>query len=442
MSANLPTNINICLGEDLAIDEYFTDLSFSTSIINFGDQTEITLNQQMPAPHKYEQAGDYTLSITLYYHCGIKTVSSNVHVTCCTSSFSFDDATICPNEDYTPNFEWTNPNNPIHPFTYVVNFGDNSSTVSLDPSTEFISPTHQYNQPGTYTVTITLTWGAGCSISLSRIVYVRRTGSIPDLSFPLYAVCSHLSCPCLQPKWEGPTTYILGTDFNADKYDFQIWDDNNTLVESKMGISLPSPSYTSGDIFHYFLMDEKCKHYHYQLVLENCSETRLFTGEIYVKGCVCSEITSICIENCCLIDFDFSDATIQLINGYIPDLQWGSSSDPLFPFTYNISYGDGTSFSELTPGTTFNPPAHNYSTPGTYAVTITIDWGNGCTITITRHVSVIDGYTILMISGIESRIKLEINNIEVEIYPNPTEDVIIIDFAVFCTSTALYCHAF
>jgi hypothetical protein len=194
--------------------------------------------------------------------------------------------------------------------------------------------------------------------------------------------------------WDGPSIGLqvnnsTPTDFNSDRYELDIWEynpSNNYSGPSQYQKSDDAPlsSFTTGDIYYQLHNTENsCHRYHFQLVLLNCSGSRLFTGDFIVNNCHYDANSNSCIEYCCFRDFSFNNKTICLGETYKPDdFQW-NAYDPISIFDETIDYGDGTAiYTNTDVSDIVIPPDHYYSMPGIYSVTITLDFkkSSGCII--------------------------------------------------------------
>ncbi len=167
----------------------FTDLSTtSNGTINqwqwdFGDGT--FGNTQNPV-HTYTSAGNYNVSLVVTNSNGCsKSLTKTQYVTIAngvTAGFSNNTSNSC-----TPpvNINFQNLSSGVGALTYLWNFGDGTTSTQLSPS-------HNYNSPGSYTVQLIVTNTTGCKDTIIRpnavvIGNVQTMFTAPD------SICSGVS---------------------------------------------------------------------------------------------------------------------------------------------------------------------------------------------------------------------------------------------------------
>ena len=112
---------------------------------NFGDGS--TSNSQNPS-HSYATAASYTVSLTVVYSSGSKSVSQTITVlppSALSASFTYSPSS--PVTGQAIQFTDTSTGNPT---SWLWNFGDNATSTSKNPS-------HTYTTAASYTVTLTVT---------------------------------------------------------------------------------------------------------------------------------------------------------------------------------------------------------------------------------------------------------------------------------------------
>jgi PKD repeat protein len=146
-SGNLPLMVN------------FTDISTFTPtswLWNFGDT--ITTNDKNPS-HMYNNAGTYTVTLTVTNSFGSSTKSNTITVnypTIKTTSKAIPQVSFTATiKSLTVNFTNTSTNNPT---SWLWNFGDNATSADKNP-------THTYSSKGNYTISLTATNTTGSTTS-------------------------------------------------------------------------------------------------------------------------------------------------------------------------------------------------------------------------------------------------------------------------------------
>lgn len=205
----------------------FTDLTPNAAVRswNFGDGTSITTNNGS-VQHTYTRPGNYnvTLSATNAFGCTqTLTKSSFINIAVPTIVISGTNITGCApvNASLTAAVS-SITNDPVT--QYAWNFGDGATQNSTAAAV-----THQYNNPGAYNVTVTVTTQQGCSASLTAGQLVRAGTPPANVSF---TATPGTACA-------GTPVRLLATATNADSYSWDFGD--GTTQES-----------TSNDITHAF----------------------------------------------------------------------------------------------------------------------------------------------------------------------------------------------
>lgn len=205
----------------------FTDLTPNAAVRswNFGDGTSITTNNGS-VQHTYTRPGNYnvTLSATNAFGCTqTLTKSSFINIAVPTIVISGTSITGCApvNASLTAAVS-SITNDPVT--QYAWNFGDGATQNSTAAAV-----THQYNNPGAYNVTVTVTTRQGCSASLTAGQLVRAGTPPANVSF---TATPGTACA-------GTPVRLLATATNADSYSWDFGD--GTTQES-----------TSNDITHAF----------------------------------------------------------------------------------------------------------------------------------------------------------------------------------------------
>lgn len=138
---------------------------------NFGDGTTLTSNNIADAYHRYDEDGQYTISLTVGNEAGSNTVTKEQYIQvgdASDASFDILDTSGTLSEDgiegkvpLVVNFRDTSINNPTR---WKWNFGDGVYSTNQNP-------THEYTVPGTYTVTLEIENTNGIS-SVIKPMYI------------------------------------------------------------------------------------------------------------------------------------------------------------------------------------------------------------------------------------------------------------------------------
>ncbi|WP_448520108.1 PKD domain-containing protein [Rhodoflexus sp.] len=232
------------------------------------------------------------------------------------------------------------------------NFGDGTTITGTDPS--FRNPTHTYNFPGDYQVTLTVETFAGgretCQASLIRPNAVRvrwspqaafRLQNGPACSPPFLARFENLSTVRTSPPPAGVITSYLWEFFDQDG----------------------NPAGTSTDV--------------------NPTFTYNTFGTYRVR------LTATTADGCSSVR-DVPDAIIIRNNTAafdIPPIFCANGSQQFFDRSSAGAVGWSWDFGDGTTSTAQNPNK-TYAAPGVYPVTLTTSFIDGCTATVTQNVTV------------------------------------------------------
>jgi gliding motility-associated-like protein len=205
--------------------------------------------------------------------------------------------------------------------TYLWNFGDGTTSTLANP------PIHAYAVTGSYLITLTLTDTNACNNPATASHIVNYTNNVIDATFPL----PDTVCPPYTHTFVPITT-------NATTY---LWNFGDGSATS----NLQSPTHTYPTPGTYIVT----------LIITNpnsCNLIDTFTQIINVQPKVTASFTYAKVDTC-------DPYIISLNNTSIIN-----TGNPNAVFTW--SFGDGTTFIGLNPGT------HSYAAPGTYTITFTI----------------------------------------------------------------------
>lgn len=206
---------------------FFTDQSVlpDTWFWNFGDGSRSTLQNPV---HAYTSAGEFPVSLTISdTNFGfVDTHTEVVKVFLASADFTgsplfgcgpltttFTDASALSGPDSITSWEW--------------DFGDGNTSTDENP-------THIYDDPGIYAVSLTITGSTGCSNTKTRTNYVQVIG--PDVDF---TASGSASCG------SGTYTFTDATIFGAPitSWDWDFGDGGTSNLQN------PSHSYTTEGLF-------------------------------------------------------------------------------------------------------------------------------------------------------------------------------------------------
>ncbi len=281
----------------------------------FGDGA--TSNAVSPQ-HTYNNIGQYVSHLLVVNAYGCTTQYAFpilVNVILPDAQFSADDLTGCP--PHQVNFTY----NGTGIYTYAWDFGD-GTTSNLQ------SPSHVYNTPGSYPVTLNITDPSGCSNSYTYPNQVQVTQGVNNFNAPTPVV----AC--------APFTVNMNDNSPGAVSWFWDFDDGSTSVQPN-----PVHTYTSAGTYYVSM--------------------QTMSG-----GSGCSQ--------------SVNPYAIYIINGGEADFSLTHTICPPYTATFTDQstnavswlwdFGDGTS-------STQQHPVHVYNAPGNYNVSLTITTADGCSYT-------------------------------------------------------------
>ncbi|WP_250631141.1 PKD domain-containing protein [Rhodoflexus caldus] len=232
------------------------------------------------------------------------------------------------------------------------NFGDGTTITGTDPS--FRTPTHTYNFPGDYQVTLTVETFAGgretCQASIIRPNAVRvrwspqaafRLQNGPACSPPFIARFENLSTVRTSPPPPGVIASYL----------WEFFDENGNPAGTSTDVN-PTFVYNTFGVYRVRLT---------ATTADGCSSVRDVPDAIVIRNNIAA--------------FD------------IPPVYCANSSQQFFDRSSAGAVGWAWNFGDGTTSTAQNPNK-SYATPGTYPVTLTTTFIDGCTATVTQNVTV------------------------------------------------------
>ena len=227
-------------------------------------------------------------------------------------------------------------------FTSTSTSEDNGVLVSWDwdfgdgTGSALENPTHSYDTPGDYTVSLIVTSDLGCSDTFELDVHVREhpaAGILPIM------VCIGLDVDFTNTSAADATTF---------HWDFGTGDPADTS-------NLEDPSFTYPDYGIYLVT----------LITEPgtfCADTAMY--EILISNVIA--------------DFEVPDTICSNVLIYFVDLSTSVNGDI---FSWEWDFGDGSS-------STDSDPTYGYTIPGTYTITLVVITDIGCTDTITQEITI------------------------------------------------------
>ncbi|GAA4327590.1 hypothetical protein GCM10023184_16870 [Flaviaesturariibacter amylovorans] len=377
-------------------------------IWNWGDGSDLDSSGTTPYQHTYTSVGNYTVNLTIRDAAGCYgyfTMPAAAIVSKPTASFSTTDTLNCTNFPVA----FTNASTGNAPLTYAWDFGNGVGTSTQQ------SPSYTYPANGVYTVKLTVTDTYGCTSDTTRTNYV--TVAFPYAQFSMSD--SSANCPPLVVTF----TNLSGA------YTSQVWDFGDGSSST-----LPAPSHIYSVPGNFVVKlkvtgpsgctDEISR----PVVVKGPSGTFSYTP---VTGCqpLTVNFNSNTSHRDSLI-WDFGDGVTQwdIVSStshtysdtgrFVPriiliDTALGCSvpitgADTIFAYRvygkmeadkYNLCDSGRVQFSGLSTsngvitswqwdfgdGNTSNEqnPVHNYTTPGTYTVTLVTNGQAGCSATVT-----------------------------------------------------------
>lgn len=188
--ASFWTPDSLCAGDE----EFFCYNNQANSVFwDFGDGNNST---QQCTSHSWSANGTYTVTLIVNTSCGYDTATKTIKIT----------PNAFPNMNW-----WTNPNSPFCPTqqvtfntnataTYSWSFGDGGTSTQQQPS-------YSYTATGTYTVTLIKTNNCGKTDTSYNTVTVSSTAPFPNQSWFKIDVMSSPSCPNTNVNFNVPPGY-------------------------------------------------------------------------------------------------------------------------------------------------------------------------------------------------------------------------------------------
>lgn len=309
----------------------FTDLSTNSPTSWYWDLGNGSTSTLQNPSTSYITPGTYTVSLTVTNSNGTNTKTVTNYITVAPSpvvAFTADSTPSCVG---TKTVTFTNNSVPggTGTATYLWDFGDGTTSTAT-------SPTKTYNTPGTYTVTLLVTNGNGCSKSLVKTNFIKVSVK-PTAGFTATSVSG-----CTAPV----TASFTNTSTGATTYDWTFGDGGTSTATN------PTHTYTATGT------------YTVRLIATNsfgCKDTFTSTSLVSIGSPVASfnmSVSSVC-----------SGKNVSFTNTSTPS-----------GYTSAWNFGNGGT-------STSNNPTYSYSTSGTYTVRLIVT-RSGCSDTDTKTITV------------------------------------------------------
>jgi gliding motility-associated-like protein len=331
--ANFTTS-NVCLNNAAAFNnttpnpQHGSQGNFSW---NFGDGSPLNTSDWNPN-HQYSTHGTYQVTL----------ITQNANLGCADTitlpivihpmpvpDFSF--VNQCQADAYTFNNTSSVVQGSI--ISYNWNFGDNNTSTNT-------SPTHNYNAPGNYNVTLTATTDSGCVLSVVKQITVYP---MPNANFTVSEVCYNT------PTQFTSTSTVLPPD-NITTYNWSFGDNNTSTIQN------PQNTYNSPGLYNATLIVTTNK---------NCKDT--ITLPVIVNPNPVVDFTANILNGCSPLCLDFKQQA---------SISAGINSQYLWSFGEGNN-GNGAVVSHcFTNNTIYNPISRN--------ITLTVVSDKGCSTTVTK----------------------------------------------------------
>ncbi len=390
-----------------------TDILFSTTLNavsylwNFGDGT--TSSQQNPV-HQYTQSGTYTVSLTCVLASGCTAVTTSpglISVSAPVSAFMSPTVAICAPS--LVNFI----NQSTGSTSWLWDFGDGTSSSSENPS-------HIYNVPGSYTVSLIAYSDSGCSDTLTLIDYITVPGTLTEFTLAGIDFCANSIVQFTDQSinasnwfWNfgdgststqqnpvhiytvsGSYTVTLITTDSVGCSSFFSFPDPITINPNPAAQAQVSPvagclpltsvftnsstgsstytwnfgnGITSGATDTSYTYTIPGIYYPYLVAITSfgCTDTFVYAPGIAVSGLPSPDFTANFNSNC-------APATVAFIN----------NSTSLLNPSYSWNFGNGQTSTQVTPSVVYN-------LPGVYQVSLIVSNAGGCSDTIIKPVTIL-----------------------------------------------------
>jgi len=283
-----------------------------------------TSNAATPPAQTYPQAGTYTASLTVTTNNGCVHTSQQQVVIHPDPVSAFQFTEVCLGEPTVLSDQSSISSGSITAWQW--NLGDGTTPAQQSPS-------HTYQNFGTYTVSLTVSSGFGCTGQITQAVQVY---TLPVASFTVADVCAYTAAAFVN-------TSTGGTSYQ--------WDFGDGTTASQQ--NPPAHNYTFGT-------------YTTQLTVQTgsgCSDVAQQQLTVHPVPQAAFVVTQVCDGDATV----FTDNSTVPGTGQLAAWQW--------------DFGDGATSAQPS-------PTHTYAADGSYSASLTVTTDNGCTNTVSVPVTV------------------------------------------------------
>ena len=240
----LPTaNFNVSAPACATRNITFTDASSPNSgnlvkwTWNFGDGTNVTLNNPAPITHAYANPGPYNVTLQVETNKGcVSTVVTRPVTINVLPEAGFIAPEVCLTDPSAP-FLDTSKISTGNIAAWQWNFGDANANAGNPNTSTLQNPTHRYTVVGNYTATLIVSSNNGCTDTISQTFTVN--GSIPLANFTVQnanALCSNKEVII-----SDASSVDFGNIVKTEIY----WDwTNDPTIKTMEDVPIPGKSYT------------------------------------------------------------------------------------------------------------------------------------------------------------------------------------------------------
>jgi len=310
----------------------FTNTTLGASnFINSWDFGDGSTSTSISPTHSYKNIGTYKVKLTLTNSNGCTdTISQFVSVLSSKAVFTVNNTTEC----FTGNsFKFSNKSTVTTPSVYLWDFGDGTTSDS-------VSPTHTYTQPGSYTVLLQATSNGTCVDTISKKILVN--GSIASFAVNNLSECFKGNSFTFTNNTKGVGTISYLWNFG----------DGNTSTSTS-----PVYSYSSAGTYKVRM---------YSTTIPGCVDSASANLTVNPKVFVSFKVNNL---NQCMNTQNFAFTNSSNVSSGSLNYQW--------------NFGDGSVFSAAT------NPNHKYNTAGNYIVKLTVTSDKGCIDTLSASLEVL-----------------------------------------------------
>jgi len=334
----------------LEVPVQFSDLSQGNLISwewNFDDAGSLsnnTSNQQNPL-HSYQQAGNYQVTLLVQNANGCHdTISRTISIAPKPAiDFSFNNGCAAD----TVHFNSSTHVDAVATSSWFWQFGDNTTSADADPH-------HIYANPGTYSVSLTITNLNGCTNVRTRQVLV--TAAPVAMFTPAFLSCS--GTPVLFSNHSSTPNGVI-TSWNWN------FDDGNEVEEDELSNSDVTHNYTDAGIYYATLT------------------IRTSTG------CEASYTAAVTVNPAPVSAFSYASSCAEHPTTFMDQSQESGGNSII---GWNWNFGDPASGTSNI--SSLQNPQHQFSNTGTYNVTLTTENSTGCTTSVIQQLTISSGPSI------------------------------------------------